>query len=418
MPDTPYTQAKNFQYRGPQRSEDFNEMKEQQMADLVFLYNKINQVDFDSDKKFSADSKNLVMLARMLDNFETRIEVLEGGLNRLNVKSQDQIDNARFDSVPAYTVASADRLNYDTVYGFITLPREEAASISKMRYENEDGTFGISSFLEMNVVTDGSSADDSDATIDTSPPYYAVQNLTGKIWERNVIRANVDPDGAILYLYVKLPEDLFVNDSLNNIQFTPFPMYGVDVLDVSYTTTTSPQLTSSGTWIPLNQSGDYFDENEAIGHIPPGGWSGDTILNSGMKSFYFDPRSVTAFRIKLRQLNYFVEGGQYIYTYGLSKLDARLDKFSSTGKTIIKFDIPSGDTISSVDALIPKIWNVSASEVDDIVSTRVIWETSYNSGSYTLSPVPFSRRVWVEVTLNETLNGGTPVLSDLILEYS
>jgi hypothetical protein len=85
---------------------------------------------------------------------------------------------------------------------------------------------------------------------------------------------------------------------------------------------------------------------------------------------------------------------------------------------MIRFDAPSTDTISSVTSVTPQIWNTPEYLVDDVFSYRVIWETSFNSGSYTLTPVALSKRVWIEVTLKQTPDQGTPALSGLILKYT
>jgi len=163
----------------------------------------------------------------------------------------------------------------------------------------------------------------------------------------------------------------------------------------------------------------YYDgETRAVGNVPPGGWTGDIDLNAGPRIYYFDPKPITGLRVKLRQRHYIREGAKYIYSYGLSSIDLRQTKFMSTGKTIIRFDAPEGETISDVTDVIAELWNVAEWETPGVFSWRAIWETSYNSGVYTLDNVSFSKRVWIEITLNSTSNKGTPALSTLSLQYS
>jgi hypothetical protein len=117
----------------------------------------------------------------------------------------------------------------------------------------------------------------------------------------------------------------------------------------------------------------------------------------------------------MRQKNYLIENNKYIYTYGLSDLDIRYDKFLPTGRMIFKFDAPEGQTISSITSVTPKIYNVSPSLLSQAFSHRVI----YNDGSiYTLDNPGSSNSVWIEVTLNQLPDGTAPVLSDLVVNYN
>ena len=122
--------------------------------------------------------------------------------------------------------------------------------------------------------------------------------------------------------------------------------------------------------------------------------------------------------LTLHQDNYFFDADKTVYRYGLSKLDIRYDKFLESGKIMLRYDAPVGETISSVTDVVPQIWNISAAQLDDVFSYRVIWETSWDSGIYTLSPVPLSKKIWLEVSLNKSLLKGTPALSGLTITYS
>jgi hypothetical protein len=117
----------------------------------------------------------------------------------------------------------------------------------------------------------------------------------------------------------------------------------------------------------------------------------------------------------MRQRNYFTENGKYIYTYGLSDLDVRYDKFLPSGKIIFKFEPANGDIISSITSVTPKIYNVSPALLSEAFSYRVI----YNDGSiYTTTNPGASNAVWIEITLNIMPDGTAPVLSDLIINYN
>ena len=417
MTDTPYTKKRNYQFRGPQSSEDYNQRVEENYKDLVYLYNKFNIINGNQNKGFSVFVKELLSIARAFSDFESRLQVLESGSSKLGFYSGDQIDTNRFNST-AFNVPQSDRCSYDHMYGVATLPKLEASSISKVRYVSSDGAYTIPASLEMNVIQDATSVETGLATIDTAQPYDALLGATGKIWDRNVIVNSSSPEGARCYLFVKVPNDLSINPDVNAILMNVYPLKSADILSISYTTSGFPRLDNTETWTPLNNNIRYSGESEAVGDLPPGAWAGDEIYDAGAKLFYFEPKPITAFRIHLQQKNYFTEAGKYVYSYGLSKLDIRYDKFLPTGKMIIKLDAPSGDTISSITGIVPKIWNVPMHLIDDVFSVRTIWETSYSSGMYTLSPVPLSQRVWLEVTLNQSELGGTPALMGLEVTYT
>lgn len=420
MADSPYTAQRFFEFRGPQSSSDYNARVEENFKDLVYLYNKSANIKFDMENGFVAFIKDLIGITQYIDDFESRLAALEAANNSIAFTTESQIDNDRFNAVPSFNVNTSDRCTYQSTYNFLTLPQVTSSSMSKIKFSNDDGSFNLPSSLEVLVSPITTTADGSSAVIDTSQPFNAIIGKAGKVWERNVITSTLNTvDGAQCYLYVKIPNDLSAVADTNSISFTPFPMKMVDVLEIAYSTDVNVALGTLGAqWKVLNDTSIYFNAPGAIGHVAPGAWSGDEVLSSGPKNFYFDPKPITAVRFKLRQKNCFNEASKYVYSYGMSRLDVRYDKFLDTGKAMIRFDAPEGDTISSVRSLTPQMWNVPEYQVSSCFSYRVIWETSYNSNSYTLTPVPFSKRVWVEVTLNKTTSGGTPSMSGLILKYS
>lgn len=417
MSDAPYTKSRNVQYRGPSTSEDYNTRIDENYKDLVVLYNRTRLNEELGKEYYRRFTKDNIELARTISDLEERVAALEAAENKVSFYSNDQIDISRFASTE-FAITSTDQLNFDNKYGIVTLPRVQASSLSKLSFTNNEGTKTVPGSLLTRVVGDVTTAEEVSAIIDTSPPEYAITGPTGRIWERNVVANSINASGAVLSLYVKIPIDLFTNEKSNYISIDPYPLMGTDILGVYTTTKVSPSLNDDDGYVPVNESTYYASQANAIGWVAPGGWSGDAILNSGPKKFYFNPRIVTAFKIDLRRQDYYSEGAKYIYTYGASFLDLGFDKLLSTGKTIIRLDAHDGETISSVDSVLPQIYNVAESEIPSCFSYRSIWETSYDSGSYTLDPVAFSSRVWIEITLNQTIAGGTPALSGLTVGYS
>lgn len=414
-----YTNQRLYKYRGPDSSQDYNDRIEENYKDLVYLYNTVELLKGQIERGSSVAIKNLNALYRYLDEVEARLDALEAASNTLSMTSSTQLDNDRFDAT-AYAVQAADRCTYLSNDDGLTLPKVDAGSVSKIKFYNAAGlTEIIPSSVETVVVPITTTADGTNAIIETSQPYYAIQDKPGAVWERNVIVNTPDlTDGAQMYLFVRIPDELTATADTNCISFTPFPAYNIDILDISYSTDPNIMLSNSSAWTTFNEDQIYYQATGAAGNLMPGGWTDDEIIDSGPKVFYFDPKPITAIRFKLRQMNYLVKNSNYIYTYGMSKLDIRNDKFLDTGRAIIRFDAPNGDTISNITGITPYLWNIPEYMVTDVFDYRIIWETSYDSGSYTLTEVPFSQRVWVEVTLTKTTSGGTPQLTNLVLNYS
>lgn len=418
MADTPFLRPRSFQFRGPKDSSDYNLRLEEAYRDMVALYNRARLAEINQAEFYRRAFKDLISLSATVNELTTRIKSLEDGLNIINFSSVDQIDPTRFDGTD-FEIPSSSVCSIDSTHGVITLPKVETSSLSKLFFTNTSDVDVLPSTLETRVVPNQTTADSSSSALDTSDPELAIIRRSGRIWERNVIAAAPDiQNGAQMTLYVKVPTDLFTTEKSNCILIHPFPVYATDILEIAYTSSAVVLMEDSDNYIPLNFNHIYSGDTDAIGWTPPGGWDGDTYIDAGLRSYYFDPTLVTGVRIKFRQRNYFRENSRYIYSYGLSRFDLRYDKFLSTGKTMIQFDAPQGQTISSIDDVQPRIWNVPEAVLDESFSYRVIWETAEDSGVFTVTPVPLSKKVWIEVTLNETSGHGTPALSNIVVSYS
>lgn len=417
MAESLYSKMEHAQYRGPTTSDNYNERIENYYKDLVMLLNRIGITQENIDRFYARMIKEQFSILQVIEELEARLDAIEADKNILTFYSTDQADVGRFDGTD-FEITGPEECFLDSRHGITTLPKLEGSSISKLRFVNSDNTSVIPSTFE--ALADGivGTADNSAATIDESDIYDAVLPEVGTVWERNVLVESPFVAGAQMDVFLRLPTDLAISGDTNAIIVHPFPMMGVDILDVSYTTAPQVFLNNNDTYTTVNNLALHDGEDDAVGWVPPGGWTGDEILNAGPKIFQFEPLPITGIKLRLRQNHYFFENNKYLYTYGLGNVDVRLDKFANTGRMIFKFDAPEGETISSVDEVTPQIWNVSPAELPFIFSHRVIWETSFDSGTYTTSPVAFSQRVWIEVTLNSTIRSAAPALSGLVVSYS
>lgn len=416
MAESLYSEQEWAQFRGPTTSENYNKRVENLYKDLVAIKNRVGLLQenaYLNRRRFVRDHFHIM---KMTEDMLARLETLEMNEEKLIFSHTDQVDTDRFDGTD-FEILENDRLTWDSQHGLMLLPRVTTSSVSKVRFANTNGQTLIPPSLEAIATGTTGTADTPSAFIDSSDIMQAILQDAGAIWERNVVVDAPDVDHAEVTLYMRLPTDYAINEDTNCIIIHPYPMMGCDIVDVAYSTDTSVVLNETDGYTPINEDGFYDGDTLSVGWVAPGGWGStdDIITNSGPKAFYFDPKPVTGIRIKLRQRHYWIENLKYVYSYGLSHLDVRYDKFRETGKTIVRYDMPSGYTISQVGGVSPNIYNVSNAELDDIFSYRVIWETSYDSGVYTLEPVADSTRVWIEVTLNKTLGKGSPALARLAI---
>jgi hypothetical protein len=417
MADAPYTQLRHAQWRGPSTSDDYNARIEENYKDLVILYNRIRMINVELAEFYRRVIKDQYGITRLLNELEARVETLEAASTQMTFRTIDQVDTDRFNPTP-YAISPVNQLTFDTRYGIVVLPRVDTSSLSKLYFTNSLGEEMLPPTLETRVVPLQTTADSSSATIDSSDPMLAVVRKPGRVWERNVITNTANPNGAVLTFYLKVPTDLYTTDKSNVVVLQPFPAFSTDILEVSYTSNVDLVMQDTDGYTPLNDQGLHAGDAGAVGWLPPGGFPNDSIINAGPREYYFDPRVVTGLRIRLQTTHYAMEASQYVYSYGLTQLDLRYDKFMSTGKAMLKFTPATGTTISSVDDVVPDIWNVPNYAMDDVFSWRAIWETSPGSGTYSTTPVPNSPQVWIEVTLNQTENSGTPAMSGLTVSYS
>jgi hypothetical protein len=413
MPDYMYTEKKPVQYHGPLSSTDFNERIEQNYADLVYLYNKYGVLDKKIAEIIERVVKENMFLSSALSDLQDRVRNIESiNTNQLSIHSKAQVTS----SISSTYFASADNLlEFNDYYNSLTLPTVSGSSHSKIKFVNTTKGQIIPDFLETRVDTNLSGGDGNGAMIDTTPVQNAFLNQSDKVWRRNVILNEPNPLGVSMYLYVKIPNASIGNSLTNMVSLSPYPSSGVDVVRVEYTTVASPSLTDKDIYRSFNP-GYYDGEYDAIGRVAPGGWStlgSDTIVNSGPVRFYCADKNITAVRVLLRQRNYIKENNAYIYTYGLSDLDIRYEKFLPTGKIFVKFNAPTGKIIKQLLNVSPKIYNVSQSLLSSVFSYRIFYP---NGSEYTLTNDYNSDHVYIEVTLNMLEDMVPPVLSDLIIE--
>lgn len=410
------TQKRSAQYRGPVSSSDYNSRIEENYRDLLYLYNKMDIIDSKLAQSFERVIKDQLFLGNIIKDLSDRIKALESIGNKISIHSFSQLDYLSLIGT-SFSISNNELLYLDPQYNTITLPRVTGSSTSKLKFFNSSVGQIIPDFFKTNIENNYPGVDSAQSIVNTTPIYNAILDDSNKVWKRNVISAEALDAGAQIMVYAKIPVEFTGSSKTNCIKLNPYPMYSVDISLIEYTTAENPTLTQSDGWIPINSNGLYNNVSDAIGVVAPGGWSvsgSDTIYSSGPLAFYFAEKNITAIRIKMNQRSYFKELNKYIYSYGLSDLDIRYDKFLPTGKTIIKFSAPEGQIIESITDVQPAIYNVPLSQMSNAFSYRVIYE---DSEGYSLNNPGSSNHVWIEVTLNMLDDKTAPVLSDLVISY-
>jgi len=414
------TQKRDYKYNGPVDSSDYNLRIEENYKDLVYLYNRANMIDAKLAQAFERVLKDHIFLTSAISDLQTRIEALESASNQVSLHSFSQLDYSSFFNT-SYAIPGTELLHFDPTYNIITLPKVISSSFSKLKFNNSIYGQIVPDFFKAKIDISFNGVDTNGAIIDSTPIYNSILDAQDKVWKRSVISNTSSPSGAQMMLYIKVPTEIAGSLKTNVLKLNPYPVFSVDIVRIEYTSKANPTLTESDGWTPLNRYALYDDVESAVGKVAPGGWSvsgSDTIVNSGPLYFQIPDTDITAVRIKFNQKNYFLESGKYIYTYGLSDLDIRYDKFLPSGKTILKFTPPNGDLIAAVNSVTPKIYNISPSLIDSIFSYRIIYGVPGVGGMvYSENNPGSSQEIWVEITLNMLDDKTAPVLTDLIVDY-
>jgi len=416
MADIINSKKRDYKHNGPVESTDYNSRIEENYKDLVYLYNKASLLDIKLSKAFERVIKDQMALINTVVDLEDRVESLENYSNTISLTSYSQLDYSTFVGT-SFAISATDLLHFDPKYNIITLPKVNSGSYSRVKFSDPVSGQVVPPSFKSKIENTYSGTDTNGAVIETTPVYNSVLDSIDKVWQRTVVASSSSAAGAQLMLYIEVPTDVAASLKSNYIQLTTFPVFGVDITSIEYTSKTSPSLNQNDGWTPLNRTGLYDGEQDAVGNVPPGGWNvagSDEISNCGPVKFFFPDTDITAVRIKMKRRDYFVENSRYIYSYGLSDFDIGFCKTLPSGRTIVKFTPNNGDTISNILSVTPKIYNVPRSLISSCFSYRVIYESG---GAYSTTNPGSSNSVWIEVTLNKLDNTTAPVLTDLIISY-
>jgi hypothetical protein len=408
-----YTKKRNAQWRGPTTSDDFNERIEENYRDLTVLGNKQQSLweELEYLKR---------LIAKGFNNTQSAVGFLSSGI--LNIEAAPNarfvglnldIDNDNFIGTE-YEINDVDQLTYDERYRLLTLPYIESGSFSKLKFISMDGREIVSPNLKVFVDPVGGAEQQPENLIDANDFYNAlISNTTHRGWELNSVVDGAYEGISTVRVYVTIPDDQSLVRESNTILFDPLYSGTENLANFQYTTARNVTFTSADNWQDFSV-GQYplIVDNR---HVLPD--SGDEIEGVVSTHFAFPPKPITGIRFDMSTQRFMDDTSLNVYSHGLAGFDIRYNKYASTGKVLLRID--AGDeTISSIDSVTPVVANCNSSEVPFAFSWRAIWETSEDSGVYTLEPVPLSSKVWIEVTLRKTVDGGAPTIPFLYVETS
>ncbi len=415
MADRPfYTKKRNAQWRGPTTSEDYNARIEENYNDLTIQTNQIevlkDNLDFVRRTLIKASINGVDRISAKLEELNTMGALNDCFFQGINLFE----DNDRFDSTE-FAIDPNNRLRYDPSYRVFTLPRIDSGSFSKLKFVSRDGQEIISPNFKVYIEPIGDVEAREENFIDANDFYNCIiSDFTRRGWEVNSVVDSSYSGVSAFRVYVSIPDDMSLVRESNTMLFNPLFSGSCDLSDVQYTTQRNVTFSPSDNWqdfnvpkFPLSIDNrwvlpdDGEDINECLGTL-----------------FSFPPLPVTAVAFTLSTSSKLVDDNNVnVYSNGLHKFDIRYEKYLGEGQAMLRIE-SDGDAISSVDSVTPILANCSSSEAPSSFSFEPVWETSEDSGIYTLDPVPGSSKVWLRVTLRKTINGGAPTMPFLIVEKS
>lgn len=414
MPDEVlYTKKRNAQYRGPSTSDDYNARIEENYRDLVVQANRLETLrnQFEYMKRYI--TKNLHYVSSGLSAASTQLGILDSEPNARFVDRNMWIDNDRFVGTE-FEINEVDQLFYDPRYRYLTLPTIDSGSFSKLKFIAMDGTEVVSPNFKVFVEPFGDVEAQASSIIDANDFYNAlISKSTLQGWEVNSLVASSYTGTSKIRVYVVIPDDQSIVRDSNVLVFDPLYVGTANLSNVKYSTNHNITFSTSDNWQDFNVGAYPINVGDKW-RIPD---TGDTIQNLGPTTFHFPPKPITAVSFEMSTDLFLVDGPMKVFSLGLNGFDIRYHKYIDEGKIFLRIEAGE-DTISAVDDITPIIVNTKSSEVPFAFDYRVIWETAEDSGIYTLTPVPSSTKVWLEITLRKTVDGGAPALPYLITETS
>jgi hypothetical protein len=396
----PSSQKRYSQFRGPTNSSDYNELTLESYTDIVRLYNLLKDLvqqleqDLEDVDPPLATPESLVLYARFFNDA-----------------------NLQNETVGEETIPLSQRLSVDTTHGLITLP--ETGSESNLVSQDDLGaTLVPPSFAYTTLASDPAGCTVSNGTF-----YYCLSENGNMAWERLGLLSSAPSLNTEFDLWIRVPIEITSNVNANCLVLHLFPIYFIDLIDVSYSIDDAP--TNNLTSITYTNWGEQWDPGvypQAVRWIPP--LETDTnshINNCRLLRFDFDPQPITAIHLKFRQRNWMKENDLYVVPIGASFISLENHRYAEYGSKVIKFSAPESELIYRVTDLDFLMYNQPYEDYGDLAGYRLFYLDGGTGLSQEVAVNEYiaggTDEIFLEVTLYETSGKGTPALSGVKMFY-
>lgn len=322
--DQPISSTNTSITQGPAKSRDFNQMISEIRQDIENLFDITNSNDDAVKTALSIYAYENYYLQRQVSALKTSVD---NAMSMMNNISSGSAIKSLYNPLSSIT-------NQNATHEFNTVTLPAGNRINKLAVVSGNETYIPESLLiEISECTDGVSYNTKlDATSDF---------IKGLYWTR-VFRAPSGSNIQKVYskIHITIPMDINNNIYANVLKIIPYPRYGVSVDKIMYKNRT-------GNWNEISYDG---------------------IIS------IFNDTDIYELEVYISQSEYFVDGNEVVFTYGLKELGLYYYDFASKGSFVVPFSIANMTKVCFNSIKSPEDINgISYQLFTDQALTREIW---------------------------------------------
>jgi hypothetical protein len=337
MDNVPSFRKQEVKFRSTASSEQYNQMQDSALYDILNLFNKANKLESDLlDTKDIVFTENQYMQLK-IQSLEAKLATMAqlykdlttagNKLMTLNVYPNQMYINSS-SSVPAFV---------DTACMDVTLPF--ASKTSKVHvYDDVSDTV----FIPDSLVAENSIITPTKGIIEITENdiMNAFNGNNSSYWRKKVITDNTVNE-VNMQIVIGLPEDIISNREINAVIFSPFPYGSLDLVNIEY------KLFGDWTQIPSfseHSEGTLESYSDVFGNIS----YKPIIPGVGNIKFCFNDISASELRITVRQRNYTQENGNRVFYLGAREIEIVNYKYNKDVATFYTKVIFPGNPVKVV----------------------------------------------------------------------
>ena len=395
-------------YRGPANSQEYNELRDHLHFDITRLYDYTAQHDVRIRKHMDIlMAENYFMQSRMMELEQLLDDIQEsisGGGTLRHLGATYGTHRQVLYSIPGtdINIGMNDRLEIDTLHRVAALPA--TFSQSRVTFSDITGNKLIPANLQAHVYEGVSLVQleenmNNSVTINNTSLYNMFDGNRANFWSHRSTQSN-STDNVYVAVHIKLPSV----DLINQISLHPFPEFSLSLLDIKYRNPSEPWQTVS----------TYPVEEE------------ETVIfdNITKLKFVFPAVHADEIIIYLRQPNWFVDGDNHLFMYGMQAVDIQYNEYPSTGASVVsEFDLAQLGALKFKSVTHPRVRTGigSVSNIDNLLDHALYYEDDQGNvwpGSFNTT-IPLESncaKVYILTTMRPKDNI-TPTLNALQLAF-